>query len=105
MEVILTLIGFIVLLPVLVIYGTWAKGYVLYKFWGWFVLPIFPQIPHIPLIGAMGIVLVVTAFKSSSSSVNIKDEFKESKTQQLAVALISPWMTLLCGWMIHAIFM
>jgi hypothetical protein len=83
------------------IYDTVMWGWVLLQFWGWFVLPVFPELPALDFGQAVGLMLVIGLFKSVSGQV-IKSEYKESWGSWLILAL--PWITLIFGWLAWMIF-
>lgn len=52
------IVGILVIIGIIfgsVLYGTLAWGFVLYKFWYWFLIPSFPDIPEITFVQAMGL--------------------------------------------------
>jgi hypothetical protein len=100
MEVI-TLVLIILAVCGLFIYSVTSWGLVLFKFWGWFVLPIFQSLPELTFAQAVGLMLVISLFKGVNSDV-IKAEYKEKWGVWLGFAY--PWITLLFGWLAYLIF-
>jgi len=103
MEAILALLGVLVLVGILISYSAVSWGFVLFKYWSWFVLPVFPELPTINFIQAMGLMLVIGLFRSVSDG-NIKDEYKDSN-KTWGIAIFSPWLTLAFAWIIKSIWM
>ncbi len=100
MEAVLALVGLVALIPLMVLYGSMSWGYVLLKFWTWFMLPVFTTVPHITFWQAVGLMLVISMFKGTGT-LDIKDEYKEDKWHRIAYSLMGPWLTLACGWFLH----
>lgn len=105
METLIALIILIVLIGLAFLYDTLSWGLVLYKFWGWFVLPVFTTLPALTFEQALGLMFVVGLFKSHFAGENIKDEYKKDKYNQPLVALLLPWMTLIFGWLAWSIWL
>ena len=103
MEAIAAVIGIILILGVLISYSAVSWGWVLFKYWGWFVLPVFPELPAINFVQAMGLMLVIGLFKNVSDG-NIKDEYKDS-SKTWGVIIFAPWLTLVFAWIVKSIWM
>ncbi len=94
------LVAFIVVSPLFaaaVLYGAFSWGYVLYCFWDWFLLPVFPAVGEIAYSKAVGLMYFISLFNISNSSENVKAEYKDG-TANLVSGLLLPWITLLLGW-------
>lgn len=97
------IIGLAIALTIIV-YNTFAWGFVLFKFWSWFVLPVFTTAPHITLAQAMGLMLVISLFhknsymKSSYNNIPVKTDIKWGSW------VLSPWLTFFFGWVIYSLF-
>ena len=96
-EVLLSLLGASAFLVGAFIYGALSWGYVLLKFWSWFVLPVFPNMPHISFAQAVGLVFVFALITHKDADY-IKYEFKESITTQVVDSMAAPWLMLICAW-------
>lgn len=83
------------------LYSSFAWGFVLYKFYTWFVLPVFTSFPVINVWEAIGLMLVISLFKSNTTSL-IKDEYRDTKTENWGT-FITPWLLLLIGWVVGSI--
>jgi hypothetical protein len=99
----LALLGFLALAFVLLMYGSLSWGYALYKFWYWFVIPVFPGLPEINFWHAVGLFLFIGFFRIGDGQV-IKKEYKDNTTGAI-VSIIAPWFTLFVGWLIYSLFM
>ena len=99
------LIGFVFVLGLTFIYNTLSWGLVLFKFWGWFVLPIFVTLPIITFVQAIGLVFVIGLFRSKYQGENIRDEFLKSEWESAGLMLIKPWVILFLGWLAYVIWL
>ena len=102
MEVLLIIIGVLFLLGFFILYSTFSWGLVTYKFWYWFLLPIFPELPLLNFWQAVGIMFFISLFKSHSGE-GIKSEYKDTTSHTISV-LLAPWFTLLIGYLINILF-
>lgn len=100
MVVIITILGVLMLIAALVIYGIFSWGLVLYKFWYWFLLPVFTTLPSINFWQAIGLCLFVSLFKNHNSQT-IKKEYREDNA--VYTSIIAPWIVLFIGWIIHSL--
>lgn len=90
-----------VIIGAVFIYSTVAWGLVLFKFWGWFVLPVFTTLPEITFVQALGLMFFIGLFKTLPPS--IKKEYKEKHADSITI-LLAPWICLFFGWMAYVIF-
>jgi len=102
MEILITLLAIAIVAILVFIYSSFSWGFVVYKFWGWFLLPVFPQLPHITFWQAVGLSFVISLFKGTQTS--IKSEYKEANSD-LCKTIITPWVTLIIAYFIYSIFM
>lgn len=72
-------------------YNILVWGIVFYKFWAWFVQPVFIELPSITYLQAIGLTFFISIFK-----LEIKKKEDEDKKNTLAI-LIFPWMILIIG--------
>lgn len=96
MEILISVFGVIALLTVIVMYNTFSWGFVCFKFWNWFVLPVFTTLPVITFWQAIGIMFFITLFKNQSTTV-VKKEYKDQNSE-IVMYLIAPWLLLLIGY-------
>jgi hypothetical protein len=85
------------------IYNSISWGLVAYKFWYWFALPLFPALPEITYVQAIGFFVFLALFKNHSAQI-IEDKYVDN-VKSFILMLIAPWMTLLFGLIIWAIFL
>jgi hypothetical protein len=71
------------------LYTTFTWGLVVYKFWYWFIIPVFTTVPHVNYIQAIGLMLFISLFKNHHS---------DSKSSNLMLFL-TPWVVLFLGWL------
>ena len=103
MEILLLAFAIITLIVLLILYSSFSWGFALYKFWYWFILPVFPMLPEITFWHAVGLFLFIGFFRIGDGQV-IKDEYKE-KTTGTIMSIILPWVTLLMGYILKSWFM
>src|SRR6478736_6628694 len=104
MEVLLTIIAIVAIIAFFVLYSAFAWGYVLFKFWYWFLLPVFPNVPHIYFLQAVGLMFVIGLFKNQVQQQGVKKELRDdSGLSSTTQVFINPIITLLCGLLIHSI--
>jgi len=84
-------------------YGAFVWGLVFWKFWYWFLLPVFPNYPAITFVQAVGLMLVVSLFKNHSQ-IQIKKEYKDSNSTA-AMEFLAPLFLLGIGWLFKVIFL
>jgi len=92
----------IVMIGAAFIYNTLAWGLVLYKFWGWFILPVFVTLPVLTFIQALGLMFVISLFKNSTNQSIKKEYINEDVT--LTLIFLSPWIILFFGWLAYIIW-
>jgi hypothetical protein len=99
--------GFIIAIFIgaLFIYNTLSWGLVLYKFWGWFILPVFVTLPALTFVQALGLMFVVGLFKSNFTGEGLADKYKKTKHQPMVMSILNPWITLLFGWLAYLIWL
>jgi hypothetical protein len=93
-------------LLMLVSFFSW--GLVAYKFWYWFMLPVFPALPSITLIQAIGLLFFVGVITHKSKYVEpnwLKEKrVQKEKIEALAMSLLGPFITLGIGYLMYIIF-
>ena len=73
-------LGILILVLLLLLYNVFAWGYVASVFYGWFVLPYFPNLPHFGYVEFIGFVLFFGVLTHKSPTF-IKDEYKDLDLQ------------------------
>lgn len=92
----------IVIILVLFLYDTLAWGLILFKFWGWFVLPVFVTLPTLTFVQAIGLIFVINLFKNHKAQI-IKKQYEDKRVSNHY--LYMPWITLGFGWLAYALFL
>jgi hypothetical protein len=87
MEALIGFLGTLAVLGIFIIYNSFSWGFVLYKFYYWFLLPVFTSLPLIDFYQAVGLMLFISLFKVHIT--NIKTE-KEGKTKNIISAIVIP---------------
>jgi len=100
METLLLFLGLIVIFVISFFYGVLSWGLVVWKYWYWFLIPVFPALPALTFLQAIGIMCFISLFKTHPSQV-LKDEYTD-KLKGLILSIIAPWFTLLIGWIIKS---
>lgn len=98
-----TIIGAIIIILFIagaLIYTTLTWGLVVYKFWAWFLLPVFPSAPHITFVQAVGLMFLIGLTHQMDTQV-LKKEYKDEMSAGIG-ALIAPWLTLFIGWLAYS---
>jgi hypothetical protein len=99
MEVILGIILAIIFIAGALVYSAFSWGLVVWKFWYWFLLPVFPAAPAITFVQAVGLMFLISLTHQAETQV-LKKEYKEEWTAVFG-AVIAPWLTLLIGWIAY----
>lgn len=100
MESLLLVFGAIALLALAVIYESFSYGFLLYKFWYWFVLPPFHELPHLTFFHCVGLFFVIGLFKSRDTSDKEINGSKIKVKPDYVGMIIAPWIILLVGWFV-----
>lgn len=93
MKTFLAVIGGLLLIPFLIIYGAFVNGFLLYKAWIWYS-PIIGSNVVISFHGAIAIMLIVGLFHQYSTKEDKDDDWKH----MLTVGIVTPWLVLLILW-------
>ncbi len=76
-------------------------GFVIVKFWGWFVLPTFAGAPQLPIAAAVGISSMVALIAHQQYSGPESDrDLTEILVWQLVYMFVRPLIFLFMGWLI-----
>lgn len=90
-----------VLTPILLAVVYILNGWVIFNYWGWFVLPVFETLPVITLAQAVGLSLVSSLFKTGTYGL-AKDE-NVSKWSKFGMMLFAPVYMVILGWVVHSL--
>ena len=88
----------------LLIYSSLSWGFVLHKFYYWFLLPVFPELPQINFWQAVGLYFIVGLFHNHNSKSLKEELYEKDKYSRAAALLFTPWLMLIIGWFIHSLF-
>src|SRR5258706_14116582 len=105
MEYLFGLLVALSFVALVVLYDSMSCGFVLFKFYGWFVLPVVYFAPHITYWQAIGLMFVIALFKNHSIPELNEEHYKYVKAQRILGALLNPWMTLVIGWFVKLIIL
>ena len=78
------------------LYSSFSWGCVMYFFYGWFILPIFPEAPHLAMMQLVGISFFLNALLRGNSHGS---DDKKDEGSTVGVALALPWLVLFLGWL------
>lgn len=103
--IIIAVLLFAVLFSVLILYNCLSWGVVVWCFWDWFLLPVFPNLPELGYLKAVGLMFFIDLFKNQvfPAIPTFKPEFIKSdgKNTQSIATFISPWVVLIIGFFMH----
>jgi hypothetical protein len=95
MKALLSIIFGSLFVMLIVSYVTFSYGFLVFYFWKWFLMPVFPSLLYLTIYQAMGISMFIGLFKTPQMS--IKKEFKDESPAVLVGSFFAPWITLLLG--------
>lgn len=89
------------LIVVIFIYAVLTHGYVVEKYWEWFISPTF-QIKELSYSQSIGIAFFISLFKSSGLSD--KEYGEDDLLAALVKVAVWPWLNLLLGYIALTLF-
>lgn len=95
----IAIFGVLALIVGAILYGSLTWGFVMYKFWSWFLIPFFaiafPEVTINPIgyWSAVALFIFMIFFRIDSMS-------KKNKDGDVATALLVPWIVLGMGWVL-----
>lgn len=92
-------IGALMTIPFIVIYGSFAWGFVFMKLYYWFITPIFTGLPVITLYQFMGLGVVISTIVNLPTQTEVKPELK-AETNWFSLFL-KPWGMLFFAWLVY----
>lgn len=98
MAILATIILTVIFVGGLLAYSALSWGYVVSVFYGWFILPLYPDLPHFSILQFISISLFIRAFNPSAGST-LKEEYQD-KSKIWFSLILAPWLTLFFGWVI-----
>lgn len=103
MSALIAIVGMVGAAVGIILYMGLSWAFVLWKFYYWFVLPVFATLPEITFIHALGLMLFIELFHNHNPNL-IKEEYLKGSKERVMAALLPPWGTFVVGWMIHSMF-
>lgn len=88
------LVTFVLLVGGALLYSSFAWGFVFFKLFSWFVLPVFSTLPAVTFHQSVGLMFFVGLFKSSEASDLYLNDTKIEKKPNLWITLALPWLLL-----------
>lgn len=94
---ILAILFVILLVLGAVLYGSLSWGFVVYKFWNWFLIPVLaialPDVVVMPMTywGGVALFLFTIFFRLNGNSYSNEDK-------NWGLSILTPWAILLLGW-------
>lgn len=99
----LMLVGFVVAIPFMFLYSSFAWGFVCMKSWNWFIQPVFTMLPTLTYFPAVGLMTFIGGVIWRHNTVDkIKPEFRESTATDVT-SIIMPWIVLFISWLVHLV--
>ena len=85
----------------IILYFSFSLGFVLYKYWYWFVIDVFPNLPRITFYQAVGLKMF-TGILIFNYKTPLKDElYKEDLSERLLGMFFYPWIAIVAGYFIY----
>lgn len=82
-------------------YQCLVLGLVMYKFWYWFVLPVFVNWVHISYGQAVGLSFMTVLFRNFDTTDKSLGDVKIEAKRNVQLDIVIPWFVLLIGWTLH----
>ena len=100
--ILVAIFGFVGVIVLALCYAALSWGFVMYKFWGWFIPIAFPSItiPHLFYYQAIALIMFLDLFKTIPTQ-QIKKEYTD-KTAGAIISVITPWVVLAVGYFVYA---
>ena len=94
------IIQFAIISIAAITYHAFAWGFILYKYYHWFAMPISPNIPNISFYQAIGLSLIISLFKNNIFVIPNK-EYRDDSFM-IFIIVISPIIALFIGFLINS---
>jgi len=99
LEAIIVILGFLGLMIFFLAYDALTWGLVCYKFWYWFLMPVFPTLPQIVFWQAVGLMFFISLFRNPVLGI-MKKEYRDDNAQTIATIIV-PWIALVVGYFVY----
>lgn len=93
----LTFFFFALIMIGVILYKSFSWGFVGFKIYNWFIIPIFTGAPVLSWVYIAGIMFFVNCFTSSNTISYIKEEYRDN-TSGISASIFAPWLMLLSAW-------
>lgn len=100
MEALLLFLGGIAAVALIILYSSFTWGFVLYKFYYWFLLPVFTTLPQITFWQAVGVMIFIGLFKDHSTKKQTLGGTELKTEPQWASIIVAPWLVLSLAWIV-----
>ena len=101
-------VGYVLLLGILTIYEILVYGFICFKFWHWFVIPVFPTLPNINYWQGVSLMMFIFLFHNVTKTISPAPSSYSERVEQIVDELVStilkPWMMWFIGWMMTYLF-
>lgn len=98
---IVVILGFLFIIPFIVIYSSFAWGFVASIIYNWYIITIFTNAPALNWLQLAGIMFFINCLIRYNTT-NIKQEYKDYNILWLET-ILNPWLTLLGAWIFKII--
>lgn len=86
----------------LILYFGFSWGFIVYKYWHWFLLEVFPELPKITFLAAVGLKMFMGILGNTLSTRSLKEDFYiKSSIEYAGEMVLKPWLVLFAGWVIY----
>ncbi|MFW6281290.1 MAG: hypothetical protein ACOC1O_00660 [bacterium] len=81
-------------------YAIGVEALVVYKFWEWFLIPIFGSVvPQISYVASLGVAMFLILFKSHDPLIK-RNKFEDLDTNVKIAIFLKPWVVLGIGYLV-----
>lgn len=98
----LGLLAIMTLTGLIFIYSALSWGLVFFKFYGWFVLPVYTSLPDVNYWQSVGLIFFVGLFCRYHGE-GLKNEYKDFSALVMT-GVLTPWWSLFLGYMAYLFF-
>lgn len=88
---------FLIIFLIIVPYILFSYGYLTFKCYTWFLLPIFPILPQLSMLQILGATIAINCIKG----IKISTEKQEDDLSYLAQLVLLPWFMFIIAYIIH----
>lgn len=103
MEAFLLILGGIAAFAGILIYSSFAWGFVCMKFYYWFILPVFTDLPRIDFYQAVGLFIFFGLFRITTHQKKYIDGKEITEKTDWIMGVVAPWVVLGAAYFIKVI--